>query len=239
MLESKTPVAMNSFKNFLSFCAGLARKSLVLLTPILASNALLLQAQAAPTNPSTNNLSTQVNGAFVTYTSPLKGGVSGNALVSGQKNKALSFAKPGGTHLIVIDLGKPSKLNTVELKFAKQSKMQVFVLKDKPEGNAWSQSISGLTPDAVLSKSDVSAQLNGTEGQYLVLICQDDPGPFSDLVVTGLHVDQYQDRAIGFINNHGNEDKGGPLAEVPMSKSEIDDDNDKKKHPPFVPHESE
>ncbi len=228
---------MNTFKlSFLS-SRNVLRLSVLLLTPVLASGFISLHTQAAPTTAGSNNLSTQVNGAFVTYTAPLKGGASGNALVSGKKNKSISFASPAGTHLIVIDLGKPSQLNTVQLKFANQSNIQVFVLKNKPDGNAWAQAISGSTPDASLTKSDISAQLNGTEGQYLVLVCPNDPGPLSDLYVTGSHVDHYKDYQIGFNNNRGPE--GGPLAETPMTKSEMDDYNEKKKHQPHVPPESE
>ena len=206
-----------------------ARRSLLLNSALVAaifttSNGLLLNAET-PATGSPGNLGTEKNGAFVSYSSPLKGGATGEALVNGQPNTKLSFSKAGGTHIIVIDLSKPSKLNTVQLKFSHPANVNVFVLKKKPEGNNWNQALEGLKPDAVLDVSGASTPLNGAEGEFLVLVYPNDPGAFSDLVVTGFHLDS---REHHFANN---DHFGHPLGEVPLPESEYENHN----HPPHVP----
>jgi len=187
---------------------------------------------AAPNGP--DNLGTQQNGAVVSYSTPLKGGANPNALVSGKPNSKLSFANQGGTHLIVIDLGKPSKLSTVQLKFSNPSQLKVFVLKKKPEGNDWNQAIAGLNPDGVMSASGVPTPLDGAEGQFLVLVAPNNPGSFSDFFVTGTHLGGPNDHQIAFNNNHGG-GQDGALAEVPLPASAF---SDHPQHPPHVPPQS-
>jgi len=170
-----------------------------------------------------DNLGTQQSGAVVAYSTPLKGGANPNSLVSGKSNTKLSFANQGKSHLIVIDLGKPSKLNSVGLKFSNPSKLNVFVLKKKPEGNDWNKAIEGLNPDGVMSSSGVPAPLDGAEGQYLVLVAPNNPGSFSDFFVTGIHLDGPNDHQIAFNHNHG--DDGNTLAEVPLPSSAYSNHN--------------
>jgi len=190
---------------------------------------LSLQVQAATSN-TPDNLGSEKNGAFVSYSTPLKGGTTGEALVNGQSNSKVAFAKQGGTHIIVVDLGKDSKLSAVQMKFTHPSKVNVYVLKNKPDGNAWGQSISGMSPDAVLTSSSRPASLNGVEGEYLVIVCPNDPGALSDFSVTGFHVIN-PDHQWGYYQNHG-EGQGGPPGEVPLPGSAYGH------QPPSVPPES-
>ena len=185
----------------------------ILVVSVSASSPLT----AAPAN---DNLGSQKSGAFVTYSSPLKGGASPNTLVSGQPNSKVSFANQGGTHLVVIDLGKPSKLNTVQLKFTKASKLNVFVLKSKPDDNNWSQAIAGLTPDGAITSSGAPASLDGAEGEFLVLVCPNNPGSLSDFSVSGVHLGD-PNHQFAFNNQHGAHQPGGggALAETPIPSS--------------------
>jgi hypothetical protein len=209
-------------------------KAALLTAVVTSSGGLNLQAESAPAGGSPDNLASEKNGAFVSYSVPLKGGTPPNALVNGQPNSQLSFAKHGGTHIIVIDLGKPSKLNTVQLKFSHPSQTKVYVLKKKPDGTNWDQTLAGLSPDAVLASSGVPAHLNGAEGEFIVLVCPNDPGLFSNFYVTGFHLGD-QNHQWGYYQNHG-EGNGGSLGEVPLPSSAYGDHNHPQ--PPSVPPES-
>jgi len=210
----------------------LSEMPLRFLRPVAFSAAMLmsfagttLSIQAADSD----NISTEKSGAVVLYSTPLAKGASPNLLVSG--GHPLSFSKKGGApHLIVIDLGKSYKLNDVQLSFSKSAEIKVFVLKTKPDANTpWANALEGLQPTGVLESSGTPVSVGGAQGEYLVLVSDQDPGKFSGLYVTGTPF-FVRHELVDAINQGGS----STLAETPHPAS----DYETQSTPPSVPPQS-
>ena len=216
-------------KSFFNRIAGLSqclpRQGAILTAMIVFLAGTGLQAQIPDGNFNTydaawwNNLALIKLGAVVIYSTPLANGASPNLLIDGQP-VTLSFSKKKPTYpeLIVVDLGRSYKINTVALKFSNSVKIKVYILKSKPDSHtSWANLIVGLQPDGILNSSDITDSLHGVEGEYLVLICDADPGLFSDLYVTGYPSTNRRD--LEGYRNHGYNQ--GPLGETPLPHSDF------------------
>jgi hypothetical protein len=133
-----------------------------------------------------DNIASTNKGAYVSYSTPLQGGVAANNLVSGQTHK-FNFANKNGLNLFVINLGKTYKLGTVQLKFTKPGQFRLYVFKVKPGSNSsWQTLIAGAQPQFIGDTSAFHISLGGMDGEYLVFVCDKDLGAFYGLYVTGI-----------------------------------------------------
>jgi hypothetical protein len=187
---------------------------------ILAALAISLAgATALRAAAPAGNIATADNGAYIVYSTPLKGGNSANLLTQDSGHK-LSFLNLPGSKLIVLDLGKTYSLGNVSLKFKNPVKFEIFVLGNKPDGGDWN-SVLGGKPDFVSSSAGLEAFLKGHQGRFIVFVTDGDPGPFFGLYVTGIFI-PYPGGGGEFVvlysNHHG--DNGYGLSEYPIPRKD-------------------
>ena len=193
-----------------------------------------LSAQTVADNANPQNISTEKHGSVVLYSTPLAKGASPDLLINGQPG-SLHFSRiKNGTRLIVVDLGRSYKLNTVKLTFAHTTKLKVYVLRSKLADNtSWASLVAGLQPDVILGLSNLPGSFGGVEGQYLVLVPETDPGAFSGLYVTGYPSTDRRD-LIGYMDQgHEHDHDSGALGETPLPANEFNE-----AHEPKVPPQS-
>jgi hypothetical protein len=165
------------------------------------------------------NIATADNGAYIVYSTPLKGGNSANFLTQDGGHQ-LSFSNQPGSKLIVLDLGKTYALGNVGLKFKNPVTFEIFVLSNKPDGGDWN-SVLGGKPDFVSTSAGLAAFLKGHHGRFIVLVTNGDPGPFYGLYVTGIYV-PYPGGGGEFVDiysdHHGQDGYQEGLSECPVPR---------------------
>lgn len=182
----------------------------------------LARTTALGADTHSDNIATADNGAYIVYSTPLKGGNSANFLTQDGGHQ-LSFSGQPGSKLIVLDLGKTYALGNVSLKFKNPVKFEIFVLGNKPDGGDWN-SVLGGKPDFVSNTAGLEAPLKGHQGRFLVFITDGDPGPFSGLYVTGVYV-PYPGGGGEFVdiygNHHGDDRFDNGLSESPIPRQDF------------------
>jgi hypothetical protein len=174
-----------------------------------------------------SNIASADNGAYIVYSSPLKGGNSANFLTQ-DGGHPLSFSKQPGSKLFVLDLGKTYSLGNVSLNFKNPVKFEIFVLTNKPDGGDWN-SVLGGKPDFVSNSAGLQAFLKGLQGRFIVFVTDGNPGPFSGLYVTGIYV-PYPGGGGQFVDiyvNHNDNGYGYGLSECPVPRKDY--------FPPYYP----
>ena len=146
----------------------------------------LAGASALGADDHSGNIATADNGAYIVYSTPLKGGNSANFLTQDGGHQ-LDFSKQPGSKLIVLDLGKTYALGNVSLKFKNPVQFEIFVVGGKPDGGDWN-SVLGGKPDFISNTAGLDAALKGHQGRFIIFVTNGDPGPFSGLYVTGIFI---------------------------------------------------
>jgi hypothetical protein len=165
-----------------------------------------------------DNLATADNGAYIIFSTPLKGGASANFLTQ-DGGRQLYFSNQPGSKLIVLDLGKTYALGSVRLKFKNAVKFEVYVRGSKPDGGDWT-SVLGGKPDFISDSAGLQQLLKGEQGRFIIFVTQGDPGPFYGLYVTGIFVPYPNGGGALLVIDHHHDlfdsGNGGGLPECPF-----------------------
>jgi hypothetical protein len=188
---------------------------------LLAALAMPLAGATALAADPSGNIATADNGAYIVYSTPLKGGNSANFLTQDGGHK-LAFTYQPGAKVIVLDLGKTYSLGNVSLKFKNPVTLEVFVLSSKPDGGDWNSVLRGK-PDFVSTTAGLDAFLKGHQGRFIVFVTEGDPGLFYGLYVTGVYI-PYPGGGGEFVvlytNHRGDDGYENGLPECPIPRKD-------------------
>jgi hypothetical protein len=197
----------------------------------LAISLATAKAFGAEQQQEADNIATADNGAYIIYSTPLKGGSSANFLTQDQNHNLFFSGQAGGPKLFVLDLGKSYAIGTVRLKFKKAVPFEIYVLGGKPDNGDWTSVLSGK-PTYVSDTANLLTFLKGLQGRFIVFVAASDPGPFYGLYVTGIYVPYPNNNGIfaDLFNHHGNTDQdyfGSDIPEPPIRRQDY--------NPPVTP----
>jgi hypothetical protein len=189
---------------------------LILSLPLAGLSAVLfsLGQMHLQADPASSNIATGDHGAYVIYSTPLKGGASPNGLIDG--HHSFSFANKGGEHFFVVDLGKSYKLDNVGLKFQKPTTGHVYIVNHKPGPNETWLGLIGSQAGVELNSKNFKGSFHGAQGEFLIFVTNSDPGEISGFYVTEFRVGNREELAYGRILNGIIQ---APLGEVPIPGS--------------------